>query len=784
MTDLKERIKRLRQLQSLLAPVPPEWAEGHGRPKDHGKELTPIGCQDWSTLVVAWRKALRLRQGLEDVLAVMLAVCLSTEQVGDSQLFLMVIGVPGNAKCLGKGTPVLMLDGSIKRVEDVVVGDRVMGPDSQGRTVLSVSSGLERMYRVVPTKGELHRVNESHVLSLKMSVPRKKKTLNGYSPGQVVNLSVKDYLSGGKFLREKGKLWRTGVEWSVRTVPLEPYFFGLWLGDGSSREQAIGNVDPEVRDYLFDYANRLGMTLTETRPPGKCPILSIVNRKGRKNQVREGLRSLGVLNNKHLPEVYRVNSREVRLGVLAGLIDSDGSVNCGGFGISSKWRGLADDIAFLSRSLGLAAYVSPMECRDQHGNGGTYWRVTISGDCSGVPTKIPRKKTPPRVQVKDVLRTGFQLEDEGVGEYYGFELEGDGLFLLGDFTVTHNTRLCDALLVSRKCVPLEHLKGFYSGYTDSTGEDFSLLARVNRKTLITPEMDVMMGDPNFVKLMSEARRIFDGTGGASYKNRKEDLRYTGLRTPWIAAGTPALLDSDQSRIGDRFLKVYVDRPSADEQRSILMRAGYAELGGVVQTSNGRAEGQMSAEMARAYALTGGYVDYLRGNAAELLSAVQQDAEQVVERCATLAEFTALLRARPNADPRKQEGEVVVELPSRLTKQFVRLAKCLAVVLCRPEIDDDVLRLVRTVALDTARGRTMEIVRHLYNAGAVGLSLAELAGKTHHGQEREGAMLAFLRHPTLGVAQRVQTPKRPGLVPRIHWTLTPRMRQLYQEVVDG
>ena len=41
----------------------------------------------------------------------------------------------GAGKCLGKGTPVLMYDGSIKLVEDVIVGDLLMGPDSQPRRV-------------------------------------------------------------------------------------------------------------------------------------------------------------------------------------------------------------------------------------------------------------------------------------------------------------------------------------------------------------------------------------------------------------------------------------------------------------------------------------------------------------------------------------------------------------------------------------------------------------------------------------------------------------------------
>ena len=54
----------------------------------------------------------------------------------------------GAGKCLAKGTPILMFDGSIKAVEDVKVGDQIMGPDSKVRNVLSLANGKEMMYAV------------------------------------------------------------------------------------------------------------------------------------------------------------------------------------------------------------------------------------------------------------------------------------------------------------------------------------------------------------------------------------------------------------------------------------------------------------------------------------------------------------------------------------------------------------------------------------------------------------------------------------------------------------
>ena len=90
----------------------------------------------------------------------------------------------GKGKCLGKDTPILMYDGSIKLVQDVIVGDIIMGDDSTPRNVLTLARGREQMYKVIPKKGLPYIVNESHILSLK------------YKPtNEVKDICVLDYLS-------------------------------------------------------------------------------------------------------------------------------------------------------------------------------------------------------------------------------------------------------------------------------------------------------------------------------------------------------------------------------------------------------------------------------------------------------------------------------------------------------------------------------------------------------------------------------------------------------------
>jgi hypothetical protein len=92
---------------------------------------------------------------------------------------------------------------------------------------------------------------------------------------------------------------------------------------------------------------------------------------------------------------------------------------------------------FIARSLGFAAYLTKCKKSCQNNHSGYYFRVSISGETSAIPTvkKIAGK----RLQKKSVLRTGFSVEHIGVGEYFGWEVDGNSRYLMGDFTVTHNS---------------------------------------------------------------------------------------------------------------------------------------------------------------------------------------------------------------------------------------------------------------------------------------------------------------------------------------------------------
>lgn len=358
---------------------------------------------------------------------------------------ILLYGAPGQGKCLGKNTPILMYDGSIKMVQDVQVGDLLMGPNSMPRRVITTTTGRERLYRVMPKKGEPFVCNESHILSLTASGLAKQGP-NGqirgqYKNGDIVNIDVRSYLNQSNNFQSHTFLYRVGVEFPEKPVSIDPYMLGYWLGDGDSDKARITTADDEVVQYFDEAVERVGLHLRRYGKSGKAGMYGISTGDNiRPNAIRRALQEYGLFGNKHIPFVYKTNSRKVRLEVLAGLIDSDGFVNDGCYTYSTTIEQLADDAVYLARSLGFAAYKKRLNKTKQKSTHKDAYYVYISGHVSQIPVKVKRKQLPERRQRKNVLHVGFKLEDIGEGSYYGFEIEGpDKLFLLGDFTVTHNT---------------------------------------------------------------------------------------------------------------------------------------------------------------------------------------------------------------------------------------------------------------------------------------------------------------------------------------------------------
>lgn len=340
----------------------------------------------------------------------------------------------GQGKCLAKGTRVIMFDGTMKKVEDIKVGDLVMGVDSKPRTVLSLSHGFDNMYKVSQNRGIDYIVNSNHILSLK-------KSYNDYAGmhGEVTNISIKEYTSLGKRRKRDLKGYKVAVEFPKKELPLEPYMLGVWLGDGSSAKASITSADKEISQYIYKFAKQNNYKVGEYYRKDDTKTCTYSISGGFKVLLRD---TVGVLNNKHIPHIYLTSSREDRLELLAGLLDTDGYSSYNGFEITQKNKELAYQIKWLADSLGFRTSIREVKKGIKAtGFVGTYYRVVINGKLWEIPTKIKRKQIKESVKRIDQTVTGITVTECGIGEYYGFTIDGDNLFLLEDFTVTHNSAL-------------------------------------------------------------------------------------------------------------------------------------------------------------------------------------------------------------------------------------------------------------------------------------------------------------------------------------------------------
>lgn len=369
-------------------------------------------------------------------------ICSDSDQCGGGG----ILEVPcGRGKCLGKDTEILMYDGTLKLVQDVIVGDQLMGDDSTPRTVLSLARGKEMMYKVNTKKGTGYIVNESHILSLKYS-----STVNKNTPkGTVIDMSVLNYLDLPKSYHGKGGVlvgYRVPVTFPTVAVELDPYLLGYWLGDGNSRGTMISTQESYVLRHLSHTCfpkMHPSLYLQYTGAQYDYRINSIYNGPG-SNCMMNFLRKNNLIQNKHIPRDYKCNDKNIQLQVLAGIIDSDGHYHDNCYEIFQKNEALLEDIIFVARSLGFAAFKTRVEktCKNSK-NGpvtGTYYRTNIYGDgLHEIPVKCPRKMAHPRKLIRSALNYRIRLDAIGIDDYYGFEIDGNRRFVLGDFTVTHNT---------------------------------------------------------------------------------------------------------------------------------------------------------------------------------------------------------------------------------------------------------------------------------------------------------------------------------------------------------
>jgi hypothetical protein len=304
------------------------------------------------------------------------------------QIIPFMHGAASSGKCFCKGTRVMAFDGSIRAVEDIRVGDLVMGDDSTPRRVLSLARGFDDMYTLLPRAYgcEPMTVTGEHILCLKTTTAAGQTKSVGK---EVVQMTVNQYMALPAYLKRHLVCYRVPVNFAVTEEPLaDPWLIGAWLGGGCSADG-------------WDTA---------------------------------WAEAYGLLTTKHVPHALKTGSHSTRMQVLAGLLDTEGYFIDGHYEITLCSQRMAEDVLFLARSLGFGALAAPSDIPGQ------YHAAIFGEGLPDIPTRM-HSRVAHSTAIHDARAWDFEVVPAGRQEYYGFQTTGNQRFLLGDFSVTHNSTI-------------------------------------------------------------------------------------------------------------------------------------------------------------------------------------------------------------------------------------------------------------------------------------------------------------------------------------------------------
>ena len=180
------------------------------------------------------------------------------EGLNDYRYFLCE-GGRNSLKCFHPDTPMLLYDGSLTFMRDIRVGDVLRSPDNKPRVVLEKHSGYGKLFKINQTKGDSYIVNQDHLLSLKKRASCRAEKRKGKSGAYIksrsrytsfadtIALPVEEFNGKSTRFRENFRGWKGDlINYPKREVTIDPYFLGLWLGDGDKNIPIITNIDPEI----------------------------------------------------------------------------------------------------------------------------------------------------------------------------------------------------------------------------------------------------------------------------------------------------------------------------------------------------------------------------------------------------------------------------------------------------------------------------------------------------------------------------------------------------------
>lgn len=336
---------------------------------------------------------------------------------------------------------------------------------------------------------------------------------------------------------------------------------------------------------------------------------------------------------------------------------------------------------------------------------------------------------------------------------------------------------------------LDEMRGLTSGYKAPDGKDTSLLPQLLNKCLIVQEFTniLALSDSQQEKIFGQMRSAYGGRARAHFLNDKE-LFYDKINFSTIAGVTNEIHGLRQSALGERFLKVDIDEHSARDAildtsiQNVAMTV--ADSMADTSTLEGQTDQLANMPILKQYAL--GFNQHLFSKLAAGVSI--QYSSWFLQRIKALAGIVAVARAnvrRQSGPDRDLLYRPVLEVGSHVGGQLTKLAGTLSVVLDRP-LDEEVYRIVRKVALDTAYGFTLDVIRALGDMPKEwqqqgGMILSTLSRRADIPETSLRKILQDLLALDVVEVKRAETPSGvSGRCPDV-WNLTERVRELWETI---
>jgi phosphate starvation-inducible PhoH-like protein len=363
-------------------------------------------------------------------------------------------------------TPVLTPEG-FRPIGRLTVGDLVVGSSGEPVPVTGVyPQGKKDIYRVTAQDGASTLCSGDHLWAVATRDDRRRgKPLRVLATQEMIG-----HLRASHYHRYEVPLLSAPVRFPEREVPMDPYALGLLLGDGC----LTGRTTPSFATQDAEIASALGGLLpgTEVRHKGGPDyVLNRVTAPGQvitlENPVTGVARSLGLHGarsvTKFVPELYVFNSADVRLGVLQGLLDTDGAPvsqqdrTCR-IQYTTTSRRLRDDVLFLVRSLGGIAYHRVRPAIGRSPGLALGRAVHHRNDAYVIDIRLPAHIEPFRLGRKlesyraaggggRPMRFIESIEPVGTAEAVCISVAAaDSLYTTEDFLLTHNT-LNDSFII-------------------------------------------------------------------------------------------------------------------------------------------------------------------------------------------------------------------------------------------------------------------------------------------------------------------------------------------------